>query len=119
MNVSSSFPTTKGGGRCRVTPDIVEIRLKNYYRKKNRLLSQLPKSEREKVVWVLSNQFSWPNSQIKSLLHVSLRTIERDLDMAKFLEKRNATYREELLIIDRYILYLADYIPLDQAVANK
>lgn len=119
MSVTTSLPTTRGGGRYKISPFIAETRLRRYYTRKGKILVHLKPRERQLAVWVLKNQYSFKTSELQRIFKVSERQLNKDFATAVFYIERNKAYREDALNIDRYILYMADYIPLSQAVATE
>lgn len=106
MATTNSFSCICGKNpRTQIQHNLIEIRLKSFYRSKPYVISKLPMLERQKVVWVLWNAYCWTQPEIATLLKVSKRTVIRDASCANFLIHCQKSYFEQCVIIDRYLLY--------------
>ena len=113
MCVSTSFSATRGGGSTPARPlpnaEIVVIKLKEYFRRQQKVLPyKIP--DRRLAAFVLARHFGFSPVEIADALHVSPKSILRDLDAEHLFQKRSKAHQEQADALYRYIIYMAKFI---------
>ena len=113
MCVSNSFTSPWGGGGTSKSrtphPEIVVIKLKEYFRRQRKVLPyKIP--DRRLAAFVLARHFGFTPVEIAAALHVSFFTIYRDLDAEYMFQKRLKARQEQADALYRYIIYMAKFI---------
>lgn len=100
----------QGGGYAPVSADIVECRVKLFYRRKSpRPISEISIDDRRVAVFVMMNSFVFSTATLAKFFKVSQRTIQRDYDNEIFFQSRNKVHQAAAAALRDYIIYNAKY----------
>lgn len=107
--VTCSF-STQGGGYAPVRADVVECRVKLFYRRKSpRPISEISINDRRIAVFVMINSFGFSTATLAEFFKSSQRTIQRDYDHETFYQSRNKVHQAAAAALRDYIIYNAKY----------
>lgn len=102
--------STQGGGYAPVRADVVECRVKLFYRRKSpRPISEITFVNRRVAVFVMINSFGFSTATLAEFFKKSQRTIQRDYDYESFYQSRNKVHQAAAAALRDYIIYNAKY----------
>ena len=99
------------GGGYKPAPILIKVRVR-YYIESRRFSARYrqPQQWRPIVAWCLHQHFQFPNADIADLLHISSRTVIRDIQQAELYIKIYKDFGDNVEKLKDYILYNAKYI---------
>jgi len=102
--------SVRGGGYAPVRADVVECRVKLFYRRKStRPISEISIDDRRIAVFVMINSFGFSTASLAEFFKASQRTIQRDYDHESFYQSRNKVHQAAATALRDYIIYNAKY----------
>lgn len=102
--------SAQGGEYAPVRADVVECRVKLFYRRKSpRPISEISIDDRRIAVFVMINSFGFSTATLAEFFKASQRTIQRDYDHEAFFQSRNKAHQAAAAALRDYIIYNAKY----------
>lgn len=109
-NYVTNSLSAQGGEYAPVRADIVECRVKLFYRRKSpRPISEISIDDRRVAVFVMINSFGFSTAALADFFKASQRTIQRDYDHESFYQSRNKVHQAAAAALRDYIIYNAKY----------
>lgn len=100
-----------GGGK-KLTKPLVNYRVGLYAQRKLHVeVGTLKSDDRQDITFVLVDKFGYEAKDLMQLFGISKSQAYRDIDAAKFFEKRGGRRKQHMDDIFSYIIYNAKYIP--------